>query len=498
MSPTPLSLGLQTVPPVPKSVPLCVTGTLPSFLETSNLYRIGPGRYEAPHGDRSLYNVRHWFDGFSTLHAFNIQSAANSVSYQSIPLCESILRAIAQASKSSYQSITFGRGDPCRSLLSKFFHLWTKEPIDPTTQRPHETNINVTVQRVPGKGICARTDTNSNVAIDTDNFEIDHFFGFNEIDPVLSGQMSAAHGHYDEETGEFFNFVYAFGGGASVQYRVFRIDKSGSATVLGTFHERACYLHSFATTKKYIILCVWPAEINGLGVMFNKSVMDAMHFEKGKETKFYVISRSGEGLVATYSAEAFFCFHTVNAFDTDDGIAIDVCRYDDAEVLDQFMLEYMRKESKFAKTTLTRYELEDLSAAAVDGAKTPHAAKKRVLNEDALELPRTNPKVLREDYTFAYGVSCRDGLFDEIAKVNVKTGARVSWSMGNCVTGEPIFVGDPNGSEEDDGCLLVVVLDGEAKRSCLVVLDAKTMTQVARASMEQVVPLGFHGLFNRV
>ena len=49
------------------------------------------------------------------------------------------------------------------------------------------------------------------------------------------------------------------------------------------------------------------------------------------------------------------------------------------------------------------------------------------------------------------------------------------------------------GAEEDDGVLLSVVLDAKTERSMLVVLDAKTLEEEARAEMGTHVPYGFHG-----
>ena len=48
---------------------------------------------------------------------------------------------------------------------------------------------------------------------------------------------------------------------------------------------------------------------------------------------------------------------------------------------------------------------------------------------------------------------------------------------------------------EDDGVLLSVVLDGNEGRSFLLVLDAATLGEVARARLPHHVPLGFHGHF---
>ncbi|MFB6375192.1 MAG: carotenoid oxygenase family protein, partial [Bradymonadaceae bacterium] len=62
-----------------------------------------------------------------------------------------------------------------------------------------------------------------------------------------------------------------------------------------------------------------------------------------------------------------------------------------------------------------------------------------------------------------------------------------------CYPGEPVFVPRAEAEAEDDGVLLSVVLDGEAGRSFLVVLDAATLEEVGRATVPHHIPLGFHG-----
>lgn len=70
------------------------------------------------------------------------------------------------------------------------------------------------------------------------------------------------------------------------------------------------------------------------------------------------------------------------------------------------------------------------------------------------------------------------------------------WSVQGHSAGEPIFVPNPEGTAEDDGVLLSVVLDGHSEKSYLLVLDAKSMKEVGRASMKCVVSFGFHGIYH--
>lgn len=72
------------------------------------------------------------------------------------------------------------------------------------------------------------------------------------------------------------------------------------------------------------------------------------------------------------------------------------------------------------------------------------------------------------------------------------------WQQSGCTPSEPIFVSAPNAVEEDDGVITSVVLDGTKNSSFLLILDAKSFKEIARAEMElgKVIPYGFHGLWN--
>jgi carotenoid cleavage dioxygenase-like enzyme len=58
-------------------------------------------------------------------------------------------------------------------------------------------------------------------------------------------------------------------------------------------------------------------------------------------------------------------------------------------------------------------------------------------------------------------------------------------------------VARPRSEEEDDGVLLSVVLDAERDASFLLVLDAASLEELARAAVPHHIPFGFHGQFTR-
>ncbi|MDX8153279.1 carotenoid oxygenase family protein [Patulibacter brassicae] len=64
-----------------------------------------------------------------------------------------------------------------------------------------------------------------------------------------------------------------------------------------------------------------------------------------------------------------------------------------------------------------------------------------------------------------------------------------------CYPGEPIFVPAPDAEHEDEGAVLSVVLDSHAGRSFLVVLDARDLSEIARAELPHHLPFNFHAQF---
>ena len=56
---------------------------------------------------------------------------------------------------------------------------------------------------------------------------------------------------------------------------------------------------------------------------------------------------------------------------------------------------------------------------------------------------------------------------------------------------------EPGNDAEDGGVILSVVLDAAARRSFLLVLDAGSFEELARAEAPHHIPFGFHGEYLR-
>ncbi|HYJ20725.1 MAG TPA: carotenoid oxygenase family protein, partial [Solirubrobacterales bacterium] len=84
---------------------------------------------------------------------------------------------------------------------------------------------------------------------------------------------------------------------------------------------------------------------------------------------------------------------------------------------------------------------------------------------------------------------------DELVKLDNESGEVQTWHEADCYPGEPVFVSAPRPEDEDDGLALSIVLDAANRRSFLLVLDAGSWQELARAEAPHAVPHGFHGAF---
>jgi all-trans-8'-apo-beta-carotenal 15,15'-oxygenase len=122
-----------------------------------------------------------------------------------------------------------------------------------------------------------------------------------------------------------------------------------------------------------------------------------------------------------------------------------------------------------------------------------------------------HPAVVGRNYRYVYlaaahEVNGSNAPLQGVVKVDLHTGAETLWSAAPTGYGnEPVFIprAQPNASgcytevegPEDDGWLVVMIYDGPTERSAIVILDARTMTQVARLNLKHHVPYGLHGTF---
>ncbi|MFP4508616.1 MAG: carotenoid oxygenase family protein [Spirochaetaceae bacterium] len=196
----------------------------------------------------------------------------------------------------------------------------------------------------------------------------------------------------------------------------------------------------------------------------------------------------------TVETEALYVFHFPNGFVRDDGtIVVDAC------VMDHFpsaadirgLLHGVKPAHPFS-ALLTRFEIDPESGSV----------SRRTVSDLPMELPTVNPAYRNRDYRYVWGMAdppgrSETGALHGIAKFDVQTGQDVFVDFFPGFPGEPLFVPKEHGgnASEDEGWILVLVVDTIEEAGRIHVLDAQTMEETARLRLPQAVHVGFHGLW---
>lgn len=176
--------------------------------------------------------------------------------------------------------------------------------------------------------------------------------------------------------------------------------------------------------------------------------------------------------------------------------------YPDNKVINLLYLEHLRnfnEDTHMLMGRARRFRLQNPSTVEGSDAQDAIVDFTRPQTE-CIELPVVAPQMYHKPYRYAYGIHKKDPrvhhtFADGLIKLDMSAGTSAVWSLPDHTPSEPIFVPRPGATDEDDGVLLSVVLDEQKARSAMVVVDAKSMTEVARAEMPEVFPIGFHGVW---
>lgn len=442
-----------------------VSGELPDWLH-GELIRVTPAKFDID-PERP---IRHWFDGLAMLHRFGIDQG--KVSY-----ANRFLRSAAYERAEREGRIGAGFAtDPCRQIFKRVRTLFSPDLTD---------NANVNLVRL-GERYVAMTETPLPVEFDPQTLETLRRAN------KAPGQVTTAHPHHDRDTGEAINYAAQLG--ARTSYRVYATTGDDKQRVLAEVPvKEPAYMHSFAMTERYVILAEYPLTVNPLKLALGgRSFIESHRWRPERGTRFTVIDRRSGALRTRAKADAFFCFHHVNAYEEGGDIVLDLVAYDDASVIDHLFIDRLRHGDPGAPSQLRRYRIEGGSERA-----TYETLLDRSIELPRIDYSRVNARPYNVMYAAAQRAERKPDWLNELVKFDVTTKSLNTWHEDGCYPGEPVFVGRPGRTSEDDGAILSVVFDSRTNRSFLLVLDAGTLTETARAGVPHHVPLSFHGQFTR-
>jgi carotenoid isomerooxygenase len=311
------------------------------------------------------------------------------------------------------------------------------------------------------------------------------------------------------------------------------------------------YMHTFGITENFFVIVEQPLTVSVPAVvksqLTNEPMISCLKWFPDKLTYIYLIDRDSGDLRHTFHAEAFFYLHIINQYEKEDHVVLDITCYRDPEMLNCMYIDTMRNMQSnpdYAKmfkgrplrfvlplatktkpksltslknffstsvedanvnetTSINLVKLKDSDAEAYYMPDGSIFCKPELLCNLGCETPRINyEKNLGVDYQFFFAISSDVDAENPgtLIKVDLYNKIRLTWCENNCYPSEPIFIPSPEPTSEDDGVLLASMVwgNGEANRVGLLVLDAKTMTELGRCEFNDLptpIPKCLHGWF---
>jgi carotenoid cleavage dioxygenase-like enzyme len=442
---------------------LPLVGELPGWLSGS-LLRTGPAKFEA--GDREF---NHWFDGLAMLHRFTFGDGR--VSYGNRFLEGRTERAVRQEGRIAYPEFA---SDPCRSVFQRVQTLFKGGP-----EFGDSANINVVKL---GERFLSMTEAPISVQFDPRTLKS---AGVPYMPP---GSITTAHPHADRGDGAMLNFAVKLG--PRNEYRFYRVPADAMTPQIAAKVpvKEPSYVHSFGLTEHWYVLAEFPWTVNPIRLALSgRPYAENYRWKPEHGTRFILVHRLTGEVRPPLQTDACFAFHHVNAYEDGDELIVDASVYPDPSIVQDLYLDRLRRKGPERPAELRRFHLRP-------GQGTVTYER---LIDASLELAQINYARNNErPYRFAWGVGATKGHWvDRIVRADVVDRTSTEWHEPDCWPGEPVFVGRPDATDEDDGMLLSVVLDGRRNTSFLLVLDAANLAEVARAEVPHHIPFSFHGRF---
>jgi beta,beta-carotene 9',10'-dioxygenase len=480
-----------------------VYGIIPDWLNGS-LFRNGPGRFRF--GDK-VYT--HLFDGMACINKFEI-------TYGRVVFSRSFLKTTTYKHNLNTNRLysMFGTQDVCSTVFGRLKLFFKRKEFSVYD------NANVNIVPFGEKQMYALSETYMTVRVDPHTLEVVNEANLMEhVKPTFS---LIGHPHVDTNGNWLSMGLQPFPFHLTYDILRFNADTDPdvenvcqAAKVLARIpcsHKgfRMSYFHSFAVTKNYIVFLEQSLVLDCFKMLknlfVNQSVRTALKMKKNFCTRIHLVERATGTLVKhRYYTKPQVSLHHINAYETVDDvgtskIVVDVCSYDELDVNDFVYNENWNDiTEKFIQKYKPYVRRIQIPLGNVSGPET-FCTITDLNNQVSLELPTINYTMYNaKPYKFCYGVKLSEPPYT-IVKINVDRPneylkANIISQNTRILPSEAIFVGRPDGTSEDDGIILSLILGD--KYDFMLVLDAKTMEEVGRAELPDHVKATytFHGFF---
>jgi all-trans-8'-apo-beta-carotenal 15,15'-oxygenase len=246
-------------------------------------------------------------------------------------------------------------------------------------------------------------------------------------------------------------------------------------------------VHDFLLTEKSVIVVLSSTRIDP---NFSDGIFGAIKGRPDLAMQVQIFDRETLALTREAELPAGYVFHFGNAHEDADGtIFFDMVYSNDCNNI-QSLRAPMRGEMRENDSQARFVTLPAKGAPKLENIRT------------GIEFPRINPgrNARRHRYVYAAAESVpgKSLWFDAVAKLDLETGRHTFAIFGaDWLVEEHVFVPRPGGVGEDDGWLIGTALNWKTQTTALNIIDARRPDRgpIARISLRQPLPLGFHGQF---
>ncbi len=286
------------------------------------------------------------------------------------------------------------------------------------------------------------------------------------------GELTTAHPHLDRASGGMINYAAKLGPRSS--YRFFGVDPAAGAKprLLASLPVREpAYMHSFGLTERWIVLAEFPFVVNPLSLALSgRPYIENYRWKPELGTRFTLIDRASGRAEADAHRRSLLRLpprQRVRARRRGDRRPVRLSGPGDRRG------PLPRAAARGRAGAAARRSRASASTRAGKSVESARRSPRRTWSCPRIAYGSHNERPYR--YVWGNGTG-GGGWLERIAKVDTESGHTLSWSEPGCYPGEPVFVAEPDGADEDAGALLSVVLDARTQRSFLLVLDAADLT----------------------
>ena len=292
--------------------------------------------------------------------------------------------------------------------------------------------------------------------------------------------------------------------------------------------------HSISMTENFLVLIAQPFMFNAkklLGIALkggHAALMDAAEWHPDHQNKFIIIEKK-TGKIQKFHAVSnvpFYYLHYVNSFElkAKDAIIVDLITHRNPNhTMEEMLLKNLKSgnccdpanQGRIQRFIVPLHNFDEDSLSDAPAAPVTRRAsvdiEPRCINVSHLLTPANisergiysaiiNPNFKFKCYRFIYansGFDFQGQYAKQIVKFDLETAEEDVYTCpDDVVYAEPIFIPRPHGSGEDDGVLACGAYSlTKNKPNFLLILDAKSMTEMSRVYFDTLLPYYSHGIF---